>query len=90
MLRLTAAILLAAAAVLAGPLSAAADPPPPPGYLEAVDQAYAIIAHASPSATGPADAAYRVTPMRRLAVLRETKHPAEPDGFRTVSIRTEA
>ena len=60
MLRLTAAILLAAAALLAGPLSAAAEPPPPPGYLEAVDQAYAIIAHASPSDTRAADTAYRV------------------------------
>jgi len=79
LLRLTAAILLAAAAVLAGPLSAAADPPPPPGYLEAVDQAYAIIAHASPSATGPADAAYRV--------LSEGTGDTQPEILGDLSVR---
>ena len=79
MLRLTAAILLAAAAVLAGPLSAAADPPPPPGYLEAVDQAYAIIAHASPSDTRPADTAYRV--------LSEGTGDTQPEILGDLSVR---
>ena len=37
-----------------------ADPPPPPTYQQAVAEAYALIAQASPPDTTPADKAMRV------------------------------
>jgi len=57
--RLVAAIALAAALTAATAVVAGAEPPPP-AYVQAVEQAYAIIEHASAPATGPADLAYRV------------------------------
>jgi hypothetical protein len=60
LLRLTAVIVLTFTAAALVPMTATAEPPSPPGYLEAVERAYALIAHASPSDRGPADQAYRV------------------------------
>lgn len=53
----TATIAAVLAIALATP---AAAEPSPPAYAQAVEQAYALIAHASPPDTGPAVAAYRV------------------------------
>lgn len=53
----SATIAVFVAIVLATPVAAE---PSPPGYVQAVEQAYALIAHASAPDTAPAVAAYRV------------------------------
>ena len=59
MRRLVAAAVAGTAAWLVLATPAAADPAQP-AYAQAVEQAYALIEHASPADTGPAVAAYRV------------------------------